>query len=327
MSVSVIIPFFNSEKFIDKTISSILKQTHKDFEVVCIDDGSNDQTLNILKNWSQKDKRIVVLNKENGGIETALKLGIPFLKKKYTFLIGHDDTLSIDALEKAVIEMEKDEEYDAVRMKLVIVNEDDTHNDFNDYRVVLSGIAAVGNTIMAWRIHTFCLWKTDIFKLINQITTGKLMNFDEVATRFLYTKCKKVSFCDGAYFYLQHPESVTHKFSLKTLDVFAADFYIKKLLVESKIYSDFKEKFEQHMFGRLGSMIRLYFDLKNKDFKVSKNEREKIRLLFSAIDFKYVKNKNPSIPNWKFHILYTFFPIYFLYSKIIYDKTAIFKFQ
>lgn len=319
MSISVIIPFYNSEKFIDKTLASIVDQSLRDIEIICINDGSTDETYDKLEEWRLEDERIIVINKTNGGIETALKAALPYLNKKYTFLIGHDDTLSVDALEKAVIEITKKEEYDAVRMKLVLVYDYKRSENFKDKFIVLSGKAAITETIMKWNIHTFCLWKTDIFKQIDKITTGKLMNFDEVATRFLYTKCRKVTFCTGEYYYFQHSNSVTHKFTPRLLDVYAVDFYIKKLLLDSNLYSDFKSDFEIYMFNRLAAMVDLYFNLRKQKHQLSKNEIDKIRLLYSAIDFKFLNKERPLMERLKYGVIYMNFNIYFFYKKRNYE--------
>lgn len=321
MSVSIIIPFYNSENFADKTINSLINQTYKDIELICINDGSSDNTLRILEKWRDKDSRIKVINKKNGGIETSLKEGLSYLSKEYTFLIGHDDTLNEYAIEKAVKEMESSTDIDAVRMKLVIIDENENVINIMDDSRILTGIEALKDTIIHWKIHNFCLWKTDIFKKIKDITTN-LMNFDEVATRYLYTKCNKVSFCEGKYYYLQHSQSVTHKSTPRLLDVYAVDFHIKKLLLDSKIYSDYKDVFENYMFNRLGKITHLYFDLKVKGHKLTKKDLDKVKLLYKAIDFKHIKNKSSWIESIKYYLLYSYFPIYFNKKKRIYERSS-----
>lgn len=320
MSVSIIIPFYNSENFVDVTINSIISQTYQDIELICVNDGSTDETFSILQKWAVKDSRIKLVNKENGGIETALKSGLPYLSKKYTFLIGHDDTLSKDAIEKAVREIESKEDIDTVRMKLVIIDESKNVSNIMDDTRILTGIQALKETIIQWKIHTFCLWKTEIFKRINNITTGGLMNFDEVATRYLYTQCRKVSYCDGEYFYLQHSQSVTHKLSPRLLDAYAVDFYIKKLLINSGLYNEYKGTFESYMLTRLRKSTILYFELKAKGYKLTKKDLDKVKLLYKAIDFKYLKHKTSLVEGFKYDLMHQFFPIYYYAKKRLYDK-------
>ncbi len=66
--VSVIVPIYNSEKTINRCVESIINQTYKDIEILLINDGSIDNTLNILNDYANKDKRIVVINKKNEGV-------------------------------------------------------------------------------------------------------------------------------------------------------------------------------------------------------------------------------------------------------------------
>ena len=76
--VSVIVPIYNSEKTINRCVESIINQTYKDIEILLINDGSIDNTLNILNDYANKDKRIVVINKKNEGVSKTKNL---FIKK------------------------------------------------------------------------------------------------------------------------------------------------------------------------------------------------------------------------------------------------------
>ena len=69
--ISIIVPVYNSEKYIDRCLDSILNQTYKDLEIVLVNDGSNDQSLKILENYALRDTRIKVVNQENKGVAAA----------------------------------------------------------------------------------------------------------------------------------------------------------------------------------------------------------------------------------------------------------------
>lgn len=313
MSVSIIIPFYNSSKFINKTLKSVIEQTHTDIEVICVNDGSSDNTLKLLNDWKSKDERIKVIDKENGGIESSLKIGTTQITKEYTFLLGHDDTLSKDAIEKAYNEFKREDSIDAVRMRLVAIDENDNILNTMEGEKILSGFEALDRTIMQWRIHTFCLWKTAIFSRINDISTG-LMNFDELATRYLYTLCNKVSFCSGEYYYLQHQESVTKKISPRLLDAYVIESHIKQLLESCDKYHIYKSEFEKYMFHKLQNMISLYFNLKKERFPLTDKDLNKVKLLYNSIDFKYLKRDTSAIESIKYHLLYSCFTIFYYYK-------------
>lgn len=90
-NVSIIVPVYNSEKFLDRCILSILNQKLKEFELILIDDGSTDNSLKICKKHASKDKRIKVINKENGGVSSARNLGLKMAVGKYVGFVDSDD--------------------------------------------------------------------------------------------------------------------------------------------------------------------------------------------------------------------------------------------
>lgn len=91
VKVSIIMPVYNGEKFIESTIDSILRQDFKNFELIIINDGSNDRSLEIIKKCAEHDKRIVVINQDNMGICRARNIGIAKAKAEYIMFCDHDD--------------------------------------------------------------------------------------------------------------------------------------------------------------------------------------------------------------------------------------------
>ncbi len=98
--VSVIIPVFNSEELLKQCLDSVLNQTLKDFEIICVDDGSTDNSLEILRKYEENDERIIVLYQENAGAGVARNKGIEIAKGEYIAFIDSDDWIESDALEK-----------------------------------------------------------------------------------------------------------------------------------------------------------------------------------------------------------------------------------
>lgn len=98
--VSVIIPVYNAEKYLEKCISSVLLQTLDDMEIICIDDGSTDASGRILDTYAQTDKRIKVLHKENGGLVSARKEGIRLAKGTYIGYVDSDDWIEPEMYEE-----------------------------------------------------------------------------------------------------------------------------------------------------------------------------------------------------------------------------------
>ena len=97
--VSVIIPAYNAQKYLAQSITSVLEQSLKEIELICVDDGSTDQTCEIMKEFAQKDSRITVIHKENGGPSAARNVGIQNACGEYLYYLDSDDYLDTQALE------------------------------------------------------------------------------------------------------------------------------------------------------------------------------------------------------------------------------------
>jgi len=91
--ISIIIPVYNTEKYISECVNSILSQTYKNFEIIIVDDGSTDNSLDIVKEYQQNYDNITVLHIENSGVSAARNIGIKHAKGEFLFFVDSDDTL------------------------------------------------------------------------------------------------------------------------------------------------------------------------------------------------------------------------------------------
>jgi len=98
--VSVIIPVYNTEKYLGECLDSVLKQTLSDIEIICIDDGSTDNSLKILNKYAKKDKRIKIITQKNSGVINARNNAIAQAVSEYIYPLDSDDIISPDCLEK-----------------------------------------------------------------------------------------------------------------------------------------------------------------------------------------------------------------------------------
>lgn len=98
--VSVIIPAYNAEKYLDECLESVCNQTYRNLEIIVVNDGSTDNTRKILSRWEQKDSRIRVIDKENGGLSSARNCGINNSRGEEIMFLDSDDTLYHHAIKE-----------------------------------------------------------------------------------------------------------------------------------------------------------------------------------------------------------------------------------
>lgn len=111
--ISIIIPVYNAEKYLEKCIDSIIKQTYSSLEIILINDGSSDRSLQICNRYLKYDKRIMVINKKNEGVSIARNKGIEIAKGKWISFIDADDWIEPEMYEN-MISKSKNEELDVV---------------------------------------------------------------------------------------------------------------------------------------------------------------------------------------------------------------------
>ena len=100
-AVSVIIPFYNTEDYLEKCLNSVTKQTFSDIEIICIDDGSTDDSYKIAKGYADKDDRVTIIQKEHSNAGDARNEGLKAAKGKYLAFVDADDFIEPEMIERA----------------------------------------------------------------------------------------------------------------------------------------------------------------------------------------------------------------------------------
>lgn len=98
--VSVIIPIYSVEKYIEECLVSVLEQTLKDIEIICVNDGTPDNSMDIVEKYAKQDERIVIVNKENGGLSSARNAGLKVATGEYVYFLDSDDYILENTLER-----------------------------------------------------------------------------------------------------------------------------------------------------------------------------------------------------------------------------------
>lgn len=132
VKVSVVLPVYNVEDYLRDCLDSIVNQTLKDIEIICINDGSPDNSLEILREYEKKDNRITVIDQENGGHAVATNRGIDLATGECLFSMDSDDILELNALELSYNRL-KEKDVDFVMFKAI--NYDDSTDRYYETEV------------------------------------------------------------------------------------------------------------------------------------------------------------------------------------------------
>ena len=100
--VSIIMPIYNTEDYLAEALDSVIKQTYKNIEIICINDGSADNSLQILEEYAEKDNRIRIHSQENKGLPATKNVGVSLAQGKFVTFVDSDDTISSNTIETSV---------------------------------------------------------------------------------------------------------------------------------------------------------------------------------------------------------------------------------
>ena len=220
--ISIIVPVYKVEKYLDKCIESIVNQTYKNLEIILVDDGSPDNCGVMCDAWAEKDSRIKVIHKENGGLSDARNAGMEIATGKYIGFVDSDDCIAPEMYELLHGRIVADGS-DIAACGVEMVWEDGTESRMLTRQgdCVLDTCAAMEAVIdESWLKQPvwYKLYKTDLVRDI-RFPVGKYHE-DVFWTWRAVARAAKVSVFDTpCYFYLQRSSSIMgEKYSLKRLD-------------------------------------------------------------------------------------------------------------
>lgn len=150
VKVSVVIPVYNVEDFLGECLDSITNQTLKDIEIICVNDGSTDKSLEILNEYAKNDDRFTIISQENGGHAVATNKGMELAQGEYLYLMDSDDILKLNALEDTVkIADEKNVDF-VIFQAINYYMEEDVYLEKENYS--MNKLADhVGDNVFSWK--------------------------------------------------------------------------------------------------------------------------------------------------------------------------------
>lgn len=242
MHVTVIMPVYNAEKYLYASISSLLSQTTQNWKLICVDDGSTDNSLCILHDFEASDNRIKVLTQDNAGPAVARARAIEFVDTEYVSILDADDAYTPDYVEKM---LKRAEETDA---DIIVPDVICVKNGHYPSKTVFESRGYDKNGILenpneaflmsiTWKLHGWSMYKTALVKKYytkEQVEYSRF-NSDEYVTRLLFLKGRKIALSRAIYQYNISEGSITRTPSLKMLDYLKTIDKLLQLCIKEKI--------------------------------------------------------------------------------------------
>lgn len=304
IKISVIIPAYNIEDYIERCLISIKNQTLQHIEIIVVNDGSTDKTLEVIKNVAEGDDRFKIINKDNEGIIEARKSGLNIAKGEYIFFVDGDDWIKENALE-LFYNKANYEDADIVISNAIKIYEND--NEFFSLYNIEKENELKNNPIKYFLLDDILpsmnskLIKRD-FIIYNHIVFPEGVSYGEdMATSLSCLLYKpKLSFIkEGLYYYFQRDDSISKIPGNAIKHIIATLQFIKNQLEEKNLFNTYKYEFEKlcyrHIFvGKILRIDKLY------------NFRKDIFKAYLSVDINIKNNKyivyELEYNNWKYRL-------------------------
>lgn len=284
MKVSVIIPVYNGEKYLEKCLDSVINQSYKDLEIIVINDGSVDNTLKLLKEYQKKDNRIIIIDKKNEGQAIARNIGLSKSTGKYVTFIDSDDFVDLNMINDLVITSLKYDS-DIVVCDANVIKDNGEEclmcclNKITDDKKI--------NFILSDPSPWAKLFKSNLLKKINFEFLGNHIYEDLASIPYIGACTSRIKHIDKNYYnYLVHDNSTMKQvvFNSKLNDIFDSLDNLSKLF-----NNQYKDELEYIYIKHLLHDASLRFlNFKENEAKKSLN---KIVKIMKAKYPKWRKNK------------------------------------
>lgn len=223
--VSIVVPIYNVEQYLEKCIKSIVDQTYSNLEIILVDDGSKDSSSEICNKWKEEDQRIVVIHKENGGLSSARNAGLEVATGDYIMFEDSDDWLELDIVEKCVERIEKD------ASDLVIFGYTKVDEKSKNLGSFTFGNDTYTREEMAGQLHSRILemsfgyawnklYRLSVIRESGVVNDGSIIDREDLYFNLqLFSTLNRISFLNKeGYYYLQRKTSLLHNADLARLD-------------------------------------------------------------------------------------------------------------
>ena len=331
--VSIIIPVYKVEKYLNKCVESVVNQTYKNLEIILVDDGSPDNCPNMCEDWAKKDSRIKVIHRKNGGLSAARNSGIEVAKGEYFCFVDSDDYVAEDYV-KSLYEALKSDNADMAICDVTEVNEKYNVIDDKKTRERLANCVKTGlellDLILPAKTYAYVvawnkLYKRELFNNL-RYAEGKIHE-DEFIIHRLFARCNRVSVIyKPLYYYLKRGDSIIGiGFNIKRMD--AVEALEDRLTLCKEIN---QPKLARKALYVLLKTVAYYTELLDSSKNIEDNLKLKYRSKFKKIFKSYLNeilgSKDFSFAQKFFVALYGISPaLYKCYRRLLLLRRRIIK--
>lgn len=268
--ISIIVPIFKVEEYINRCVDSMLNQTYTNLEIILVDDGSPDNCGSICEKYKEKDSRVATIHKENGGLSDARNVAIDIAKGEYITFIDGDDWVSNYYVENLYNAINKDNAEMAISCFEEVFDARGASipsNQLKNYEL-LNSVECLKRLLYQQGIET-CAWgklyKKELFNEL-RYPVGKLYE-DTFVTYKAIEKCLKIAYIKNVdYYYFQRATSIQNKkFNANKLDgVIGCGTMMKD------VSNDYPELRKAAICRYFSTTSNIFFQINDKEFNVEK---------------------------------------------------------
>jgi glycosyltransferase involved in cell wall biosynthesis len=307
--ISVIVPVYNVEKYIERCLDSIINQTYNNLEIILVDDGTQDHSGDICDEYAKRDNRITVIHKANGGLSDARNCGIEHSTGEYLTFIDSDDYIDCDYVEFLFNLVKKGYKLALCSLHVVYPKKSKACDLGSGKEIVVSGKECIEMLCYSEEVDTSAYAKLIHRSLFNSVRFPKGRIFEDHGTSYLlFDQCDKIicGFVPKYYYVIRDNSIVTSPFSLKKLDLI--DMTNQMADYVSNKYPDLKD-------ATLRRQGYAYFSTLNQMLNVDEPEyiekrKEIIKFLKSNKSSVIKNHRTPKRDKLAYYCLSLGFPFY-----------------
>lgn len=312
--ISIIVPIYNVEKYLNRCVESIIRQSYTNLEIILIDDGSTDNCYEICIQYKKKDKRIKVIHQQNEGLSSARNTGVANAKGDYISFVDSDDWIHPDFIRNLYYTMKKNNSQivECLAIPISTYFIDDNNIEFDCLENQEFNGEECFNEFIKGKFFKQTVWNKLYKKEVLEdllFEVGKIHE-DEYWTYQVFDKAKKVSYVNYiGYYYFQRNDSIMgRKFSIKNMDGFEAR--CERLAFVKKNHQNL---IQIELLNFSLTCIYYYNLIFNSDLNIKSNLLEYVKDCYK-VTLKQLNFKNVSIKKKMWFLVFLIVPN--LYCKI-----------